>query len=58
MTSSASMPVGEIIVRQGVSWRHLGDGVFEPVAGDLLMKRFDVNEGETLHRIPVDASPA
>lgn len=41
---------GETVTINGVPMRHLGGGLFEPATiGEPILKRFDVNEGETLH---------
>jgi hypothetical protein len=47
----AHLAIGETMTIDGIPMRHAGGGLFEPaVIGDELLKRFDVNEGETLHR--------
>jgi hypothetical protein len=46
----ASLPVGAMITLVGRSYTHRGAGVFEPSDDGSLMKRFDQDEGLTLHR--------
>lgn len=48
----AHLAHGETRMIDGVLMRHMGDGRFHPAAvfGEPILKRFDSNEGEMLHR--------
>ncbi len=48
----ADREVGETVLIDGEAMIHMGGGRFQPATiGEPLIKRFNVNEGETLHRL-------
>lgn len=48
----SDMPIGDCISIDGKLMQHVGGGQFQPAAvNDAIWKRFDSNDGETLHRL-------
>lgn len=48
----ADLEVGETALIDGQAMIHMGGGRFQPATiGEPLVKRFNVNEGESLHRL-------